>query len=537
MVFQETKEQEKKPTYSQHTFILPFQFRRKGWKKKPNQTQNTLHLILPFQFRGKGTLKFKDSGSWTRLDDKADIPYFETGTGLNAKNVPNRLLYGHQRYFNGEVRELVYPGKQSQLVENYSYRGKESYYRISYYQDSGKGVSLDYYDLDLAYAMIRYYPSLQSGFLIICTENKAYPKLTDIKKINDYGRRIYNPFLTDNKAACIAPNNLELLEKEALTNRPTDSGYLDRYAIMDAPRYLLETWVDDKVKIFPEEDEPKTETAFLDLLTDERMFVHSMVASKDLEPLIRYSSEFKDKDKGEEKESSYLLDLYAWAYVDKDDATCRSLEMAERLVRQSTYNRWSAYGTVYLATQHSFIALFSQENLSTVVPHLTEGFSSQYLELVLLVYIQRAGFLKFSREAGEMATSSARGILQLQQSYINFKNQFLLLEPSSQEQPIELYQLLQDNLYVTKHIQILDQEIQSLYEMDQVKSSNRMNRVMLLMTVVTILPVSSNELVVYLGTIPLIMRLISLLLLLFLFAFTYYGWSELKRQAGRVFKR
>ena len=105
----------------------------------------------------------------------------------------------------------------------------------------------------------------------------------------------------------------------------------------------------------------------------------------------------------------------------------------------------------------------------TIPKYLISYFFTEYLEMILIVLTQRVRLLLYSEEAGNKAASeiNTSELFALQTKYVIFKNKFMLPELSSQEQPIELYDIMQRNLYVNKQKEILDEQIESMYEIGQ----------------------------------------------------------------------
>jgi len=84
----------------------------------------------------------------------------------------------------------------------------------------------------------------------------------------------------------------------------------------------------------------------------------------------------------------------------------------------------------------------------------------------------------------------------LQKEYVIFQNQFLLPELSPQEQAVDLYQLLQKQLYVEHHSIILNDQIRSLHEISQTEDAvfqgrrdRHLNIFVAILTIVTIVPI------------------------------------------------
>lgn len=471
--------------YSTHTFILPFVFNHGSVPASDFQSSN-----------------------WQRLSDTGlDLPYLSALVDSDeegAEVVRNRVNYAYARYFNSEAKEINY--RNSDLVQNYRYKNdKHSRYRISYTEAN----TLKVYQLPIKYIFLRYLPKLNAGFLVISTSNDEYRSLEDCKKINQYGRRIYNPYLSLRLDLVEAPNNLEIISKKEVDIPIKKTNYLESYNIMDAPKKLLGDFFGlSEEAIFPEVN---TKGPSVDVIIDDRMFVHSYItvekefstpnkeAGNTKRGLVRKTSSWGSLTKKE------LQELYAIAYVDKKDASCTSQDMLKELTKAATYTRWASYGSIYLTTQHSCIFLSDSDPLPDFLLH---NFQSEYLEMVLLVLSQRVGILKYSKDAGESVNRGAEELLKLQKSYVTFKNQYILPEISAQEQAVELYEFLQEALYIPKYFQLLDDQVTSLYEIGQTEEATRqriedekLNNKIYVLTIIAALPILSEFIVPFLSVI------------------------------------
>lgn len=341
--------------------------------------------------------------------------------------------------------------------------------------------------MDLSYILLRYHAELHTAFLIIATKNTRYDKLNDFQLINQYGRRIYTPFLSSHYAQLEAPNDLELLvDREKL---PQHSGKLDRYQIMSAPLQLLEDFFGFSTdRIFPKSNLQDQEP-WLDIIVDDRMFVHASFKSDDLAPLIQATQ------KQDELKEEQLKKLYEIAFVDNPgNVSCQSIDMLRDIMNKTIYPRWAYYKSIYLSTQHSFIYLAGSKNIPS---YLIDYFNSEYLDMILLALAQRVGLLKYSQQAGNSVNNNTKDLLDLKRNFVTFKNQFLLPEISAQEQANDLYAILQDNLRISSYSDILNDQISSLTEIAQVESESKLNSDVFWLTIVTVgitMPLLGNKL-------------------------------------------
>lgn len=497
---------------SSHTFILPF--------------------VYPSQYK-KELIDWQETDSPETDVPNNDLPYIGEIFGEKGevkKKTVGHIRYGYLRYFNGEAKEINYRNKK--LVENYKYRlGGKKYYRISYYKENkGKDI-LDDYILPVHYIMIRLLPQLNAGFLIISTINDRYNTISDIKKINQYGRRIYNPFQGDKLSSMEAPNNLEIISATDLTSEVKVTDYLQLYKIMDAPRELLKSFFNSDITLFPEGMVSKEKVS---TLIDDRMFVHSYIhyspnmekvnddrrIKPTLRKCVRKSSRLEDLSYDD------LRELYAIGYIDHSDASCQCEDMVKELVAAGSYRRWASLGSLYFSSAHSFIFI----DTAGAPLHLYHNFQSNYLELCLMVLAQRLGLLHFSKEAGEKVNETSNKILELQKKYVTFKNQFLLPEVTAQEQGIEIYALLQKSLYVNSYTEKMNQQIAALYEISQTESENKTNTLVLFLTIVSLLPIPFDP-----NIWPWLRCIASIgLVILILYGTSILFWYKFKNQLKKI---
>jgi Mg2+ and Co2+ transporter CorA len=93
--------------------------------------------------------------------------------------------------------------------------------------------------------------------------------------------------------------------------------------------------------------------------------------------------------------------------------------------------------------------------------------------MIELILIQRASVLRFSDEISHVGQLSkvksmdkrlVERINSIYKEYIRFTNQIYFREVTTQDQGIELYNLLSETLNLQKHVEGLDKEIEELYQ-------------------------------------------------------------------------
>lgn len=323
------------------------------------------------------------------------------------------------------------------------------------------------------------------GILFIHLKNDKYKAMDDIRKINDYGRRISIPILPD------SPDGF-ILCADKLGIRSKTEEYITDF------RSAVKIWSEKKESTEKDVIEclmQPTEFLFqlvgctkkqIETTSDDRMFTFCLLRDNCL------SNEVKNNYSEETK--SLTEQLYQIIYVDPDDVTCQNEEMRKRILQNAVYERWSDYGTLYGVTNYSMVCMTSESEL--INDGVVKPFLIEYKYLVSLVLAQKIGISLFSEQAGYIVQGvddphlinkkQVKCLINLQEQYITFKNQLLILEASAQEQGIELYQLLRKQMQIAEEQNILDEQLESLYEVTNVSNGNRIEEVGIKLAVLAI---------------------------------------------------
>lgn len=135
--------------------------------------------------------------------------------------------------------------------------------------------------------------------------------------------------------------------------------------------------------------------------------------------------------------------------------------------------------------------------------NVVRPFIVEYSYLVSLVLAQRIGIISFTARTGKAIAgfnnkrnSKGKGIgyfqavrlSRIQKQYIDFKNRLLILEASTQDQGIEIYQLLQKQMLVKDEQDILDGKLQSLYEAANISIGNKLSVIGLVLAAAALFP-------------------------------------------------
>jgi len=470
--------------HSCHVFIFPFRWELNdpGDEKLPLQEIAT-HL---------------NKSPWERHRFQLDTPpdyniysYFydfaRKGLLDCAKNEKHEILH-HYRYRLPERKKKVEKKKE----ENNKEKDKQDKVQLEPGPRYRIATGQKTYELDIEKIELEFYAT-GVGFLVFFLENNLYHAFHDILKINEFGRRIYpqflgtpkpdeieNTFTTATKNAFLASGiALELEEGKRFED---DFSFFDNMDnVKGNPNHLPEFihGLLGKQTFSTREGEGKVE---IRPVVDDRMFVLCWYGN---EVLAAQTTGFRNGDQSFAYE--YCDDWYKFLYIDVGDATCQSPSMMRRLLRSSTYDRWAGNKTLYGCSRYSFNVL-SQNSADWLCNHL----KTMYYQMVKLTLLQRASILRFSDEASKIADEIKHydkkkagdcKLKILHQDYLWFVNRLYFREVTAQEQGIELYNLMQEKMEISRDIKDLDREIDDLYQFEGLEADRESNRKVTYLTI------------------------------------------------------
>lgn len=427
--------------------------------------------------------------------------------------------YANYNYFNDQAQDLIFNYKidkdeRDSKVVNYKFADIDSSVNSKYIINVNEEKT---YELNLDKIILKEYEieNEKIYLMMIYVTNNDYDSLSDIKNINQYGRRLYSPWISldiGNGINTECPDDLKIhIRDKFIYSNDKNDGKADlnykneeifKYNFDDKNKYksyserlnsIRQKEVNDKndksiiknphksnliQNILNYEKESKDEKIEIELINPDRMYVGFYVKNFLIGRIKKYSSE--------KQEYAYLYDdslsdqLYALAYIDGGDATCQSRVMRKKLLQETIYDRWIDWGTIHTVTHNGFgcIASDGAPYESVIMPFLTE-----YMEMMALVLLQRNMLLEFHKRAKKLSPGfNSEKLENLQKEYVKFKTQVLLFEVTPQEQGYEIYRLMQKQLYIDEEKEKLDDIMNSLYEVANVKHSIELNITVKLLT-------------------------------------------------------
>jgi len=351
------------------------------------------------------------------------------------------------------------------------------------------------------------------GVLKLQAANTAYEKIADIKIINDMGRRLSMPFLPRKGDSFDKGEYILCADKLGLKRRSGEACIIDfrEYAegweeitpqlslYEKAPLFiyaLLAGEFGSQQGTYPKASELRKGEQ-LQSLIDDRMYLCSLIKDDNLSSVV--NNEFENKEKKIVDNEEYEKTLYSLAFADNGAATCQNKQMRNALLKKAFYMRWSDLGTLYSVTNSAFLCITAndpdgEKNLPNSV---YRPFIKEYVLIAILVLAQKLSITDFSERAAQSAGGAGKAgrlsdrqiddITELHESYVDWSNKEYLLEVTEQEQGVDIYKLLREQLSVDVHMKKLREQLQDLYAVANVNQGIKLNHLAGLLAVTAIL--------------------------------------------------
>ncbi len=372
-----------------------------------------------------------------------------------GENIQN---YNEYIYFYEYVRQALYSKKNMNEEQT-------SYY-FEYKEQKGKyilEVNNKHYTLHIDGISMRTFDT-QVGILSVELLNYDYDSPEEILVINDFLRRLYPQFLGGKENLEYITNNLlpQSVTLQLDEEIKEDFSYYKKMENIqkDAPllpkfiRALLgDGFLSKKIHIKP--------------IIDDRMFVISMYMNDTLAEKMKSYDEAKEVYAYENDEY-----WYRYTFVDTSSKMCQSKHMTKKLIKETTYDRWVEWGTLFGVSRYSFVALTTRDFGNSILkPHM----HTMYFQIFTLLLAYRASMLNFSKRVAELDLEKSElnhSVRELYKDYIKFENNLFFREVTAQEQGIEIYNQALKVMQIEKHIKDLDGEIAELHNYVSMKNAD-----------------------------------------------------------------
>lgn len=518
--------------YSYHTFMLPFNIGKYGKNSEldPESVvryfrENSAWLNIEHDASTGDKRKFPFnifSGSpKARAAKKRTFPGVEetlrsvTPLDGDANTILSnaRLAYQEYQYFNPAMRNALYVSS-ADVSHSFEFRpeGADKRLRAHYYIACNNGIT---YDLHLNALRVIIFNTGIGIFQLEC-ENHGLAKdgktsqanMQSVKCINDYGRRINLPLLSDPGSyfsLCADRLDFEFAVGENADGTPILKTFSDNFKefilslrstesfcqnlslthvanfITDIMNFRLSA-DEGRGGIGNSHDKKKSGKVFSSKLgidaqflispaLDDRMFVCCCVADEELSKF--YTARNASGELNYLCDNRTANDLYEFIFIDLDQKlSCPTAEMRSELLSAHVYKRWLDFKTLHAVTNYSCVCVTGASDgayITVILPFLI-----QYTRLACLSLVQRASLIKFQANAAELSThientkkrmnmQTIIALNKLQERFVAFQSQLNLFEVTAQEQGAETYELLRTFMFIDKQQEALQNQLDALY--------------------------------------------------------------------------
>lgn len=447
----ETPLSSSEPFYSVHAFLFPFEWTYRNNNSPLLEDQTDLSRIeVLMQQRGPN---WERRASWV--------------------NPQSLVQYNEVTYFYDFVRPVLYDtGTEDSLQRHYYYKLPGAEHENEYVIELANGKT---YRLEIDDIVVSFF-NTGVGYMAFSLYNRRKEQSApqDILKINAFGRRVYPPFLS---------TNLDLIGQQAffddqdwarglkgtqeISNEMARSIRLETNGVAWAVEDF-QSWLVDQNPQRPPAlvrqllPEAMLQETALSPVLDDRMFTVCWYGNKELTEYL----------KGQNPEEHYKTDdwWYQFVFVDTNGATCPNKTLRKKLLEEATNPRWVNSGTFYGISRYSFVALTEHFSAGFFAKIIASHVQTMYYKTALLALMQRACLMRFSQEVTAISQLPKRDrriaarVSSLYKQYLRFVNKIYFREVTAQEQGIEHYDILQNQMRLDKHVKDLELEIQELHQ-------------------------------------------------------------------------
>ena len=222
-------------------------------------------------------------------------------------------------------------------------------------------------------------------------------------------------------------------------------------------------------------------------IIDDRMFCHTYYGI--VGDSKTYNKPFLDNLKralNSEEPKPYTDDaLRIWhqlIFLDLEGPSCANRPFMIQQINESSYNRWSDWGTFYGFTRYSSTTISDYD-----VKFINNHFKTMYYQIAVLLFFYRGALLSFSNKSAAIASQIqsdaqwnvkkkhkknnrrnqnnkiVQELEELNREFLLFRNKLWFREVTAQEQGIEMFDIMTEKMRNIELLEDLQIEIKELY--------------------------------------------------------------------------
>ena len=506
-----------KNVYSYHTFMFPF-----IWQNKYNSDVTFSEFCEYFEDSGyiggervwqRQSIYPVKSDEMTSVDAPSD--HFDGLNSQESKDAKKKEweeweeavnTYAALQYFCPSAHNSIFDTGDTgdgEVLRTYVFLRNTIHEKAAYVikkaiEKKNKIIPLEYSLLVNAIKLNIYDTGI--AVLIMECENRNHDSFAAVKNINEYGRRISLP--TINQSFSLCADSLALVwdgqkdqNSQATGGQETEEpnitdfcGYIRSFLENDqngndqkikrSPADMINSAVNGYVastlkyilnygrkgKQFSTNISRREDTEHCYLITpalDDRMYVMSLVKNDAAKTLL----EQKNGQYAFETDTKLSKSIYEYVFVDPDDnCSCNDKSMRSELLQTHLNRRWLEYGTLYGASQRSFVALGS----AGMPDYVVTSFLTLYMQLACLAVACYATLNKFEQEIAQVShqpdsPEKRLAVLDIRERFLQYQSRLGSNNITYQEQGIELSQMVRDALGVRDVEEIITKRLDALF--------------------------------------------------------------------------
>jgi len=470
--------------HSYHNFLFPFKWELKGSSDKASLSKRT---------------------DLSKIEHCIDFDFWEKFK-FDFKATPTHHTYNDYFYFYNAVRDVLNKGyphdirkqkKANNAISGLQYQYKEVKLTNAKYSIAIKNKAT--LQLNISDILLNFYEN-GVGVFTFQLYNTEHSTFDEILNINEFGRRICPQFLDINTFYVDESKRSFLADTISLENINSPKGFS---IIEDFSYYNLNTNLQQAPFKIPnhiqylmgdkfsgDADNPDA-AIILSPILDDRMFVMSYYINDEM------CLKLKANNSETKVEPAYKnsVEWYKYIFVDTSFVTCQSKDMLKELITKATYDRWifnleeddlqKPDCQLFGLSRYSFNAIVNRGDYTTGI--VSTHFQNMYFELTLLCLIQRAYLINFGNEIARITAlieEKQSNLPRLKQDisnlyllYIKFVNRVFFREVTPQEQGIELYALLQQQMNLKQDMKDLGREMNELNTYVETYEQSYLNKI------------------------------------------------------------
>ena len=444
--------------FSFHTFMLPFSVNDKFYKALP-LTETAANGMWWKEITYDGHIT--KEGLYKEVEGQEREPHEEYN---------RRLTYNEYQYFLPKANKIIF-NEAGSFVHNYVlvYNGKREnlgYFSITKTDD--KDVNYKY-SLNIFQISLLFDEKLGIGVLSFGLEcdTDFYSRQIDVFSIiNDLGRRTFAAsygYYDKQIITPISPNNIKI----NIENKSFNIGFNDTN---NDKKQILHILMGGDV------EEDKENYDFTPIL-DDRMFTVSAIIDNvwtdKFKEAVNAINSSNTETPSKDEDENVLKHLYEIMFLDSfNNCSCQEKSMRRELIKKHLYTRWNDWGSIYSVTEYSLTLITNK----SCPDYLIDNFLTHYADMAKIALLQRAALAVLetevcNRTSREGMDKNTMG--ELWEKYIHFQSDLYLPEISHQQQGIEMYDMLRDNLRLKVFKEYIEGMLENLKEIESEKNAKK----------------------------------------------------------------